>query len=175
MAWSYNLLCNLFFYFFFMQYLNKDDFESTIQATKWLVFVKFSAKNGCKYCTEFAPIYERSSQRWNTCFTYEIESLAVPQDEIHNKYQIRSYPTIIAFLDGVFQGAVPKYKFNSDREIAGILLDEQKKLYNQQCFVEDLMIEINARKVTPIAPVEDFPLSNETSTTQPVEPCEWCQ
>jgi len=41
--------------------------------------------------------------------------------------------------------------------LTGMILDEQKKLYNQQCFVEDLQIEMNLRKQVPnpVPPAEE--------------------
>lgn len=48
---------------------------------------------------------------------------------------------------------MPRYKFYSDRDLEGMFLDEQKKLYNQKNFVEDIAMEIQARRepqeVTP--------------------------
>lgn len=155
-----------------MQYLHIDNFKSTIAETKGLSFVKFSVANGCKFCTEFAPTYESASRGGNAnFFTYETESLAIQLDAIQNEYQVRSFPTVLAFEDGVFKGVMPKYKFNSDRELAGIILDEQKKLYNQQCYVEDLMTEVEMRKnrVDPM----NAPLP--TPVDRPKEDCTNCE
>ena len=74
---------------------------------------------------------------------------------------------------------VPRYKFYADRYLTGMILDEQKKLYNQTCFVEDLQIEMNNRRnppaTQPIPPhVEDFPLPTSENPIHE-EPCESCQ
>lgn len=151
-----------------MKYLTKDNFTE-IENTKGVVFVKFSVAQGCKFCAEFAPVYERYATQHENCYTYERESLSLPLDEIQNKYNIRSFPTVIAFENGIYKGTVPKYVFNTDRELAGIILDEQKKLYNQQCYLEDLMLEVQNRKKDPL----DAPLP--TPLNKPQEECINCQ
>ena len=69
---------------------------------------------------------------------------------------------------------MPKYKFYSNRDLAGMILDEQKKLYNQQCFVEDLSIELQSRK-NPVEKVDDFVLPTPTVNQDDLVPCTSCQ
>lgn len=156
-----------------MLHLNKDNFAEEIKSG--LVFVKFATKTGCRPCAEFKPKYEQAEDDKAKFCTYEREALPKggdDLDEIEKKYQISSFPTILVFENGELKGTMPKYKFYSNRDLAGMILDEQKKLYNQQCFVEDLTNEMQSRQ-TP-EKVDDFILPIETATTKPVEECESC-
>lgn len=162
-----------------MKHLNKDNFAEEIQTG--LVFVKFATKTGCRPCAEFKAKYEQAEDEKAKFCTYERETLpkgADDLDEIEKKYQIQSFPTILVFEDGELKGTMPKYKFYSNRDLAGMILDEQKKLYNQQCLVEDLSIELESRKIQPwtskTEKIDDFVLPIETATTKPVEECESC-
>jgi len=134
--------------------LTPENFES--ETKEGIVVVKFSTKNGCRYCDEFQPVFELSSNQGNNIKYCEYVRDSLPQketdlDDIERKYKISSFPTVILFENGENKGTMPKYKFYTDRVLAGMILDEQKKLYNQQCFVEDLQIEMNLRKQpTPI-------------------------
>lgn len=140
--------------------LTPENFES--ETKEDIVFVKFSTKKGCRFCDEFQPIYELSSNQANPMKYCEYVRESLPTidndlDEIEKKYKIGSFPTVLLFENGENKGNVPKYKFYSDRVLTGMILDEQKKLYNQQCFVEDLQIEMNLRKQVPnpVPPAEE--------------------
>lgn len=149
--------------------LNKDNFEEEKKGD--LVFIKFSAKTGCKYCTEFSPKYEASSNSNNNAkyCAYERESLTgTPLDEIENKYGVTGFPTVLAFKNGEFIGKMSTYKFFSDRELKMLILDEQKKLLNQENYVEDLVSEIRLR-LTPIAPSNSCITDCETKCGDDVE------
>lgn len=143
--------------------LTPENFEA--ETKEGTVVVKFSTKNGCRFCDEFKPIYETASEAQNGIKYCEYSREALPQkesdlDEIERKYKIQSFPTILMFENGENKWSVQKYKFNSDRVLAGMILDEQKKLYNQQCFVEDLQTEMNRRRpLNPADELRDFPLA----------------
>ena len=153
--------------------LTKDNFDQEIALG--LVFVKFSVKNGCRYCTEFKPKYlEASLAETGAKFCeYETENLQT-EDEIHKKYQISSFPTILAFENGVLQGKMEKYKFYSNRDLQALILDEQKKLFNQQCYVEDLNMEMKKRMEVK-APLEEPDFLPLTTPATHEEVCESCQ
>lgn len=153
--------------------LTKDNFDQEISSG--LVFVKFSVKNWCRYCTEFKPKYlEASLAETSAKFCeYETENLQT-EDEIHKKYQISSFPTILAFENGVLQGKMEKYKFYSNRDLQGLILDEQKKLFNQQCYVEDLNMEMKKRMEAK-SPLEEPDFLPTTSPAPHEEGCESCQ
>lgn len=130
--------------------LTKDNFDQEIASG--LVFVKFSVKNGCRYCTEFKPKYlEASLAETGAKFCeYETENLQT-EDDICKKHQISSFPTVLAFENGVLQGKMEKYKFYSNRDLQGLIFDEQKLLFNKQCYVEDLNMEMARRQETKMA------------------------
>lgn len=134
--------------------LSPDNFDENIK--EGTVLVKFAVKNGCRPCDEFKPRYEIFSQNSiYKCCEYAREKLPTKDedlDEIEKKYKITSFPTVLLFENGENKGSVQRYKFFTDRDLAGMILDEQKKLYNQQCFVEDLQIEMNLRRPAPVAP-----------------------
>ncbi len=159
-----------------MKHLNKDNFAEEIQTG--LVFVKFATKNGCRPCTEFKAKYEQAEDEKAKFCTYERETLPKGEsdlDEVEKKYQISSFPTILVFQDGELKGTMPKYKFYSNRDLAWMILDEQKKLYNQQCFVEDLQMELQSRQ-NPVEKVDDFALPSRTVDESTLVPCtSWCQ
>lgn len=166
--------------------LTKENFQSEVLEAKGLVFVKFAAKAGCQPCIDFKPQYEEASNdpRMKFC-AYERETLrGTPLDEIEVKYNIQTFPTVIAFEDGVLKGQIPKFKFLSERVLAGLILDEQKKLFNQQCYVEDLLAEVDMRRqAKPEQPISVTPvITSSTATplpeiTDPSEAvqCDSCQ
>lgn len=162
-----------------MHHLNKDNFAEEIQTG--LVFVKFATKTGCRPCAEFKEKYEKAEDDNAKFCTYERETLPKGEndlDEVEKKYQISSFPTILVFQDGELKGTMPKYKFYSNRDLAGMILDEQKKLYNQQCFVEDLSIELESRKIQPWTSkekIDDFVLPNVPPAPHEEWCTEWCQ
>ncbi len=129
--------------------LNKENFEEEVLKSKGITIVKFAAKTGCQPCINFKPKYELASNSnpdKKFC-AYERESLrGTPADEIEIKYNIQSFPTVLSFKDGVLEGEMAKYKFYDNRELNGMILDEQKKLFNQQCYVEDLVLESRSRQ-----------------------------
>lgn len=151
--------------------LTPENFDQEVLQSKGLTFVKFSCKTGCRFCTDFKPKYEAcaSTEKEKFC-EYERESMQTPSDEIEKKYQIQSFPTILVFEDGILQGTMPKYKFYSNRDLQGLILDEQKSLFQKQCYVEDLMNEVQMRnKKTTTQEEPDF-LPN----VPPAPHEEWC-
>lgn len=148
--------------------LTKENFEEEVLNAKGLVFVKFAAKAGCQPCINFKPQYESASitdTRVKFC-EYERPVLKAPLDEIESRYNVNSFPTVLAFEDGILQGKMPNYKFMSERTLAGLILDEQKKLYNQQCYVEDLLLEVDLRKKSNLLPKSEED-SRDKSTEWP--------
>jgi len=132
--------------------LTKDNFENEIKTGN--VVVKFSVKKWCKYCDEFKSHYELASesgaatQNWIKYCEYVRENLPSPDnglDEIEKKYWVMSFPVIFLFENGEKKSDLKRYKFYSDRFLQGFILDEQKKLFTQQCYVEDLLEEQKLR------------------------------
>ena len=133
-----------------MHQLTKENFEEEVLKAKGEVLVKFAAKTGCQPCATFKPQYEAVSKSGldtdKKFCVYERETLRMPSDEIETRYKITSFPTVLLFKDGELVGQVAKYKFYNNRELATLILDEQKKLLNQQFYVEDLIKEDQLRK-----------------------------
>lgn len=146
--------------------LTKDNFENEIKTGN--VVVKFSVKKWCKYCDEFKSHYElasesgASTQNWIKYCEYirdEVPKSRDDYDEIENKYEVTSFPAVIFFENGECKWPLKRYRFYSDRFLQSFILDEQKKLFTQQCYVEDLLEEQQLRRVpqwipemTPIPP-----------------------
>lgn len=167
--------------------LTKENFKETVANTKGTLFIKFASKTGCQPCIDFRPRFERTAnENPNLQFAmYERETLrGTPLDEIETEYKIDTFPTVLVFEDGVLGGKVSNYKFDSDRELAGRILDQQKKMYDVQCFLEDLQIEIQARgnkKPNPIdAPLPEPSQTPKAPVPEIVDPaedviCDGCQ
>lgn len=80
--------------------LTPENFES--ETKEDIVFVKFSTKKGCRFCDEFQPIYELSSNQANPMKYCEYVRESLPTidndlDEIEKKYKIGSFPTVLIF------------------------------------------------------------------------------
>lgn len=151
--------------------------ETEIKETTGVTLVKFSVKTGCRFCTEFEPKYEQFALQNPeiNCFIVEKDTLQIPASPIEKKYNVSSFPTILSFQNGVFQGQVQKYQFMTNREIEGYLLDQQKALYEKKVFVEDLTLHVQARIAQQNAPVDplDAPLPEPLSKEK--EDCTNCE
>mgnify|MGYP003500419719 FL=1 len=163
--------------------LSKENFEKEIKTGT--VVVKFSVKNWCRYCDEFKSHYELASEAQNGIkyCEYARENLPSPNnglDEIEQKYWVTSFPAIFLFENGEKKSDLKRYEFYSDRFLQGFIIDEQKKLFNQQCYVEDMVLHQQSRMLPKSIPVAVATAEPDFLPNVPPAPheewcTEWCQ
>jgi thioredoxin-like negative regulator of GroEL len=82
--------------------LTKENFDSEIIGCDRPVLVKFYSEVGCGYCDKFKPIYEKFAETHPNikCCAFGVPTLGTPKNEVHAKFEIKAYPTIICIIDG---------------------------------------------------------------------------
>ncbi|MFB7665519.1 thioredoxin family protein [Kitasatospora sp. NPDC056138] len=86
--------------------LTKDNFDEVVQGPdgKGFVFIDFWA-GWCGPCRQFAPVYEKASERHTDLVFAKVDTEAQP--ELAEAFEIRSIPTLAIIRDGVLVFAQP--------------------------------------------------------------------
>lgn len=151
------------------------DFDKQIQI-EGAVLVRFSVEKGCGFCDKYKPVFEafKLANPNIKCIDITKPTLQTPAGEVESKFDVKSYPTTISFVNGKLvakeSGVLsPEKLLNmvktlqniSDKEIVGIKFDlnieiatQEKKLYELKSHLFEVEQEIIARQTPPSQPVQ---------------------
>lgn len=160
--------------------INSSNFENEVLKHSGDVVVEFYKPEGCGNCEQMKPIMEEFEKRNPTVKVCKYECGSTP-DEISSTYQFRMFPGIFSFSAGKpirwFSGT----KSLKQLSMIFLLPHELKMLYaDAQIHADQIKDEIvsynqGTQVIVKTEPNTDFSLPTETTTTNPVELCEWCQ
>lgn len=99
-----------------MSDLNINNFEQEVLKSDKPVLVRFGVDTGCGYCDKYKPVFEAFEKKHPEikCITVSKPTLRDSQSELEGEYDVKSYPTTIAFLNGEMTGKVSGIKKESE-------------------------------------------------------------
>lgn len=128
-----------------MNILTKDNFNEFISGE---VVVTFASKSGCKFCTDFKPVYKKFAEETPNvkCGLYEREQVMQEADEIEKKYNINAFPTVLHFKNGEVLGKLETYMFMGEQELVGHVLDQEIEYAKRKKSLFDMQVRIEGMK-----------------------------
>lgn len=119
--------------------LTKENFEAEVINSDKRVLIRFGVDKGCGFCDKYKPVFEAFEKKHSEikCFTISKENLRDPQTEFEAQYDIKSYPTTVAFEKGEVVGKVTGVK--SEEELLKLFETLQNiSDYQLQTYIFDL-------------------------------------